>query len=38
MNDVSEVDLVNIGVEGSISESCPEEHPGKNGKSLEANS
>lgn len=36
MNDVAKVDLVNIGIESSIPDSGPEEHPRKNGQSFES--
>lgn len=38
MNDIAKVDLVNIGIKSSISDSGPEEHPGKNGQSFESES
>ncbi len=38
MDDISEMDLINIGVEGSVSESGPEEHPGEDGESFESGS
>lgn len=37
VDDISEVHFIDIGVEGAISESGPEEHPGEDGESLEAN-
>lgn len=37
VDDISEVHFIDIGVEGAVSESGPEEHPGENGESLEAN-
>jgi hypothetical protein len=36
MDDISEVHFINIGVESSVSDSCPEEHPGQDGQSLES--
>ena len=31
VDDISEVDFIQIGVEGTVSESGPEEHPGEDG-------
>lgn len=36
VDDISEVDFIQIGVEGTVSESGPEEHPGEDGEPLEA--
>ena len=36
VDDIPEMHLIDVGIEGSVSDSGPEEHPGQDGESLEA--